>query len=57
MDAYALGQFVGTAAIVVLIAWLVIRSIVKVTRYNIIRKRDGEEAAQQFWNAKKRSRA
>jgi len=39
-----------------LIAWLVIRAIIKVVRFNIIRKKEGAEAAQQFWDAKKKRR-
>ena len=56
MDPYALGQLIVPVAIGALIAWLIVRSIIKVVRFNVIRKRDGAEAAQQFWDAKKKPR-
>lgn len=54
MDAYVLGKTVGAVAFVVLVAWLIIGAIVKTVRFNVIRKRHGEEAAREFWNSRKR---
>lgn len=56
MDPYALGQLVVPVVIGVLVAWLVIRSVVRVVRFNLIKKRDGAEAAQQYWNAKNKKK-
>jgi uncharacterized membrane protein len=54
MDAYGIGVIVGVIAFVALIAWLIIGSIVKTVRFNVIRKQQGEEAAREFWNSKKK---
>lgn len=56
MEPYVIGTLVGQVLIGALIAWLVIRAIIKVVRFNVIRKKEGAEAAQQFWDAKKKRR-
>ncbi|MFJ4252621.1 hypothetical protein [Microbacterium sp. NPDC090003] len=54
MDPNALGQLVAVVAIVGFFAWVILRAIVRTVRFNLIKKRDGAEAAQQYWNAKNR---
>lgn len=54
---YAVGQIVGATALGAVLAWLIIREVIKIVRYNIIRKNEGTEAAKEFWDAKKTSRS
>lgn len=56
MDPYAFGTLVAPVAIGVLVTWLVVRAVIKVVRFNVIKKKDGADAAQQFWDAKKKPR-
>lgn len=56
MDPYALGQLVVIVTIVALIVWLIVRAVIKVVRFNVIKRKNGVEAAQEFWDAKKKSR-
>ncbi len=56
MDPYALGQLVVIVTIVALIVWLIVRAVIKVVRFNVIKKKSGAEAAQEFWDAKKKPR-
>lgn len=56
MDPQALGQIVAVVAIGGFFAWVILRAIVRTVRFNVIKKRDGAEAAQQYWNAKNRKK-
>ncbi|MFK0401190.1 hypothetical protein ACIQTT_02565 [Microbacterium sp. NPDC090225] len=56
MDPSALGQLVAIVAVVGFFAWVILRAIVRTVRFNVIKKRDGAEAAQQYWNAKNRKK-
>ncbi|MFC4224334.1 hypothetical protein [Lysinibacter cavernae] len=54
MDAYELGKIFGAIALAALIAWPIISAVVKTVKFNTIKKQQGEAAAQEFWNAKKK---
>lgn len=56
MGPYEIGTLVAPVVIGVLVAWVLVRSVVKVVRFNLIKKKEGAEAAQQFWDAKKKAR-
>lgn len=56
MDPQALGQLVAVVAIVGFFAWVILRAIVRTVRFNLIKKRDGVEAAQQYWSSKNRKK-
>ncbi len=56
MDPYTLGQLTVPVIITVFVAWLIVRAVIKVVRFNVIKKKNGAEAAQQFWDAKKKPR-
>lgn len=56
MGPYEIGTLVVPVVVCALVAWLVVRSVVRIVRFNLIKKKEGAEAAQQFWDAKKNAR-